>query len=298
MDKSLRNCLAVLLLAAVVALGACTGGVGDSSESADAGADSAAGADDRSAAGDSSTGPVGANRSQVRTKAVILTAEIDLTSEDLDDVRADVQRLLTAMGGSVDNETTTNDSGGRVERSTLVLRVPVDRFRGAKEALERLGRLRSSDQSRKDVTTEVIDVDERVQTLQNSLDRLQRFQRQATDVGDLLRYEDQITQRQSELQSLTAQQSYLADQTSMATITLHLSTPAAAPPGALDDAGFVTGLVKGWHALGDVVVVGLTVLGAVLPFLVAGSLLLVPGWWLWRGLLRRRSAAGPEPTEP
>ena len=49
---------------------------------------------------------------------------------------------------------------------------------------------------------------------------------------DLLDFEDKITTRQAELQSLTAQQSYLADQTSMSTITLSLSVPEkyVAPP--------------------------------------------------------------------
>jgi hypothetical protein len=133
-----------------------------------------------------------------------------------------------------------------------------------------------------------------VETLQNSLDRLQRFQRSARDVDDLIRFEDQITQRQSELQSLKAQQSHLADQTSMSTITLRLSTPAEPQaPGVLDDAGFVTGLQGGWNALVGLAVVALTVAGAMLPFLAALALLGVPAWFGVRALLRRRAAAAP-----
>jgi hypothetical protein len=41
---------------------------------------------------------------------------------------------------------------------------------------------------------------------------------------DLLRCENDITARQSELQSLTDQQRHLSEQTAMATITVHLST--------------------------------------------------------------------------
>ncbi len=71
-----------------------------------------------------------------------------------------------------------------------------------------------------------------MQTLQNSLDNLQRYQRDAKDVKDLLDFEEKITARQAELQSLEAQQAYLADQTSMSTITLHLSTPGQVRPAA------------------------------------------------------------------
>jgi hypothetical protein len=81
----------------------------------------------------------------------------------------------------------------------------------------------------------------------------------------------------------------------MSTITLRLSSPASHvnPPGALDDAGFLTGLKGGWHALVGFVVVLLTVLGALLPFLAAGTLLGVPTWFAVRALVRRRRAAAP-----
>jgi hypothetical protein len=243
----------------------------------------------------------GAARTIVRARSVIKTGEVSLTSTDLGKVRGEVEELMTALGGSVDSEQTSNDRKGRIERSTLVLRVPVEKFTVAKKALMAMGRLKTSDVSSKDVTTEVIDVDERVQTLQASLDDLQRFQRSAKDVKDLLDYEEKITERQSELQSLQAQQAYLADQTSMATITLSLSLPDkyVPPPDALEDAGFLTGLEAGWHALGDLVVVGLTVLGALLPFVVAGLLLGVPAWIGVRALVRRRRAAvPPAPTAP
>ena len=163
-----------------------------------------------------------------------------------------MDRLLASVGGSVDREETTNARDGSIDRSRLVLRVPVEKFDETKRALGRLGKLTSSTESEKDVTTEVIDTGERVQTLQNSLDRLQRYQRSAKDVTALIRYEDQITARQSELQSLKAQQTYLTSRTTMSTITLDLSTPETyvAPPGALDDAGFLAGLQGGWHALG------------------------------------------------
>jgi Domain of unknown function (DUF4349) len=241
-------------------------------------------------------GAAGANRPLVRTTSVIRTGQVDLTSRHIDAVRARVDDLLSRVGGSVDDEDTTHDSSGRTDRSTLVLRVPVDEFDTAKHALERLGRLTSSTESGKDVTTEVIDTSERAQTLQNSLDRLQRFQRSAGDVADLIRFENEITSRQGELQSLKAQQAYLSDQTSMSTITVHLSTPQTyvAPRRGLQEAGFGSGLRSGWHALGGLVAVALTVLGAALPFLV---LLALVGGAL-RILLRRRGRRTPPTPTP
>jgi len=236
-------------------------------------------------------------------RSVIKTGEIALTAKDLDATRAKVDGLLVSLGGSIDSERSTHDRHGDLKRSTLVLRVPVDKFDTAMSELADLGKVQHSDSAAKDVTTQVIDVDERVQTLQNSLDRLQSYQRKAANLEDLIRFEQQITQRESELQSLKAQQDYLADQTSMSTISLSLSVPPrhVEPPGSLDDAGFLAGLKGGWHALTAAVVVALTVVGAVLPFLVVLALVGVPVWLLVRRTLRHRAAAPvgpPAPTPP
>jgi hypothetical protein len=289
-----RHLVAAGVLVALGSLAACSGG-SDSSMSDAGGSTSSGGL----AAPQPAVGAAGANRTIVKAKSVVMTGEVALTSKDLEKVRGEVDALMTALGGSVDNEQTSNDRSGRIERSTLVLRIPVDKFTVAKKALMRMGKLKTSDVTSKDVTTQVIDIDERVQTLQASLDNLQSYQRGAKDVKDLLDFEEKITARQSELQSLKAQQAYLADQTSMSTITLYLSVPEryVPPPDALEDAGFLAGLKAGWHALIDVAVVGLTVLGALLPFLLAGLLVGVPTWVGVRALLRRRGTTVP-PSAP
>jgi hypothetical protein len=312
MTRNLNRTLA--LAAAVAALtltGACSGGGADtmSSESADyaGGGDSGGVARDGIGAGapEAAEGLTGSkdapavNRTVVQVRAVIKTGEIALTAKDLDAARAKIDGLLVSVGGIVDSERSTHTRNGDLRRSTLVIRVPVDRFDAAMDGLAGFGKVRHSDSASKDVTTQVIDIDERVQTLQNSLDRLQAYQRDAQDIDDLIRFEQQITQRESELQSLKAQQDYLADQTSMSTISVYLSTPKAyvEPPGGLDDAGFLAGLKSGWNALTSAVVVALTVVGAVLPFAVVLLLVGVPMWLLVRRTVRSRSAT-PTPAGP
>jgi hypothetical protein len=297
-NRTLKLMMAAGVLVALAGLTACSGGGGGSS------ADSAS--SDALAAPEPATGlnspgsadekaAPGANRTVVTPKAIIRTGEVSLTAKDLAKVRDDIDALMAAVGGSVGSEESSHDRHGRLEQSTVVLRVPVEKFKAAKSALMKMGKLQTSDETSKDVTTQVIDVEERVQTLQNSLDDLQRFQRSAKDVKDLLDFEEKITQRQSELQSLKAQQAYLIDQTSMSTITVHLSTPEkyVPPPDALEGAGFLAGLKAGWNALVDVFVVSLTVLGAVLPFLGVALLVGVPAWLGIRTLVRRRKVTPP-----
>ena len=304
---SARTAVAALVLATLGGLTACSGADSESSSAGDSGGMSAP--EPASAAQDEARDSAGSreavNRGSgevrsavIRSTSVIRVAEISLTSKDIASVRAKIDDLLTSVGGSVDQDETTTDRRGRINGSMLVLRVPVAQFDAVQEDLQRLGTLRSSTETGKDVTTEVIDVAERVQTLRNSLDRLQRFQRTSNDVDDLIRYETEITRRQSELQSLEAQQAYLADQTSKSTIRVHLSRPGtSAEPGGLDDAGFLAGLQAGWRALLGFLVVAVTVVGALLPFAVVALLVGVPVWLGLRALLRRRRAPATPATE-
>ena len=278
----------------VALTGACSGGGGmdAASETSDAGGAAAESqtfseGGTRSSAGGDSAGEL--NRAVVNVRAVIRTGEVAVTNADLDAARSALDDLLAAVNGTLDREQTEHDPDGEIERSTLVVRVPVASFDAAMDGIQGLGKVKSAQTAAKDVTTEVIDVDERVETLETSLDRLQDYQRDARDIDDLIRYEQQITERESELQSLTAQQAYLADQTSMSTITVYLSTPRkyVAPPGALEDAGFISGIKSGWSALVDTVVVVLTVVGAILPFAAVLALVGVPLWLLVRRLMRR-----------
>lgn len=296
--------LLTLFLAAGVTACSAGGGGGDASSTMDAKegvAEGLAGGATRDESAPESA-PGALNRTLVQTRAVIKTGEIATTSKDLDEVRQEVDRLLFGFGGVLAGEQTSHDDDGKIESSTLILRVPVAKFDAAMDAMEKLGRMKTSESTSKDVTTEVIDVNERVETTQDSLDRLQGFLRTSQNIDDLIRFEREITTREAQLQSLTAQQAYLSDQTSMSTITLYLSTAKAyiEPPGALDDAGFLAGLESGWNALTVFAVATLTVVGAVLPSAVALVLLGFPTLLLFRSLARRRatSADNPTTTEP
>jgi hypothetical protein len=151
-----------------------------------------------------------------------------------------------------------------------------------------------------DVTTEVIDVESRIRTQEISLERLRAFLGRATRVTDMIRLESEIARREADLASLRSQQEFLADQTSLATITVQMALPPEKvkdKDDPLEDAGFLTGLRNGWDALTDVTAVAATVAGAVLPFLGVLLVILVPmGLWLRTGRRRRGPVTAPPPA--
>lgn len=234
-------------------------------------------------------------RAAIQTRAVIATGEVTVVGQDLGAVRDDLDRLLGRFGGTVAEERTVIDEGeGEPRRSQLVLRVPSPRFDEMMAAFDDIGRVTETQREEVDVTTEVIDVAARIRTAEVSLRRLRAFLGRAGAVDTVIRLESEIAQREADLASMRAQQDYLDDQTSLATIRLLMQ--AADRPGSpgdgLEDAGFVTGLRNGWNALLDVVVVAATVVGAMVPFAVVAALVGTP-LLLWLRGRRRRTVAPP-----
>jgi hypothetical protein len=96
--------------------------------------------------------------------------------------------------------------------------------------------------------------------------------RSAQRVVDIIRIEDELSQREAALESLQARQRALAQETQLATITLQLVTAAPRKAGAhhqraRHDGGFVGGLQRGWRGFTTVAGWLAAALGTVLPFL-------------------------------
>jgi hypothetical protein len=308
-----RPRLAFAGVVALVALTGCSGGGGGQStaDGGTAAADSVAAPSAREAAGAlGNTGnAAGVHRAaagsaqDVQQAAIIKNGEVEIRTPDPQRARDGVDGLLEQLRGSLDAEQTVYDKKGRIHDSHLVLRVPVASFTEAMRKVEGLGTVVHSSSTGKDVTTQVIDVQQRLKTLRISLHDLNSFQRQASDIGQLLRFENAITQRRGQYQSLKAQRNHLLDQTGMSTIDLDISVPTVVRTVTAvhhDHAGFVTGLRHGWSALTGTIVLALTAVGAALPFAVVLAALGLPLWWWTRRTSRHRPgtpAAADGPVE-
>lgn len=284
------------LVATVVALsmlGSGLGGsLGTSADSSEAvgGAGTDAGEDPGAPASKDGSDARGASAVTPMSRALISTGQLTLHTDRVSRARREVQRLVSAWGGVVADEDTVSDARGRVAESTLTLRVPSAKFAEAMTALAGLGEVEQESRSSEDVTTRVIDNEARIRAAERSVRTIEDLLSRARDLGDIIAIETDLARRQADLESLRSQQAWLADQTSLSTINVYLSRTELATE---EDTrlGFLAGLARGWSALTGAMVVGLTALGAVLPFAVLVLLLGVPAWLLVRRRTARVSAA-------
>ncbi len=233
------------------------------------------------------------------TRSRILTADLTVRAKSAGDVGSVADKaiaLVVAAGGEVAGDRRNQD--GKLIQADVVLKIPPAKYADTLNHLAKLGKELSRSAQSEDVTDEVVDVASRVASQTASVERIRRLLASAKNLGDIVTIEGELARRQADLESLKARQRALDSQTADATITLHVKSPNAAAASKKDEdkRGFLAGLDSGWTAFTASVTVLLTVVGAVLPFLVL-VLLLLAGVWL--ALRRRRhtgQGGGPAPA--
>ncbi|MGA7688373.1 MAG: DUF4349 domain-containing protein [Jiangellales bacterium] len=309
----------VALLAAGTLLAGCTSSGNDSGSSVDGAEPGMAGggtgelvesevapdaleSEDRSVTGDAT------DISTPDDRAVIYYVDLLVEVDDVGAAAKDAAAVAARFDGYVQSES----SGGIDQpipapgddvapfptfeaQSVLVLRVPAERYEQAVVELEALGETVSRTRNAQDVTQEVVDVQTRIETQEASIDRLQALLGEATKIGDIVAIETELTSRIAELESLKARQEQLATETDLATITVTFLPPDTVVE---EGTGFVAGLEAGWRAFVRSVELGLTALGAALPFLLALAVLTVPlvGWLVVRHRRQQRAGNTAQPT--
>lgn len=296
--------IGALLLGAVLFAG--TAGCGATHNASSTSNDAPAAADGRAAAPAQNGGgagnapgqnaPAKAGPAQVPTdqpvqRSIVYTGTITLRVDDVPAAAATISALATGAGGFVGGDQRQIDADHST--ATLTLRVPAEKFASTLDAIGRDGRETSRSISTDDVTATVVDLDARIKTQQASVDRMRDLLAKAQSITDVATVEAELSKREADLESMQAKQRNLADLTALSTITVTLlgkdAVVAAKPPAT----GFVGGLQHGWHAFLGAVDGLLTVLGALLPFLVMVGIPLAV--WL---RLRRRRRAGAPPSMP
>jgi hypothetical protein len=271
--------LAALALAGALALTGCSAGA---DTAAPATADRAAQGKPQEAAAPGKPGagadsgaaaPPAAAGSKEQQPAVrpqlIRTATLGIETKDAQAALAAARTAAEGAGGYVGNESTRRDKDGRIT-STLTLRVPSERFDAVIGALEGSGKLLSRKVEAQDVTEKVADIDSRVASQRASVARVRDMMGRASALNDVVMLENELSKRQSDLESLLAQQTALKDRTSLGTITLEVSEPA--PPPVVEEeekekeATFLSALGGGWRVFTKLLRYLTVAVGAVLPF--------------------------------
>lgn len=161
---------------------------------------------------------------------IIFTAEIRVAVPDIAAASTEATNAVNALGGFVFGQSTTS---GANARTVLTFKIAPDNFQAALAALGSIGEVRTQSINANDVTDVVVDLQSRISTAEASVERLKEFLTTAGDIDTIAEIEQQLLNRETNLEVLRGQLRTLQDAVSLSTITLTLTSTVSNPALAL-----------------------------------------------------------------
>jgi hypothetical protein len=244
----------------------------------------------------------GAGSAYAAERLIIRSGNVSLVVTDTRAALATIEGIVQGMaaeGAFVVSADEVGGEDGSQPRITVSIRIPASRF---DETMDRLAALAVSvanrSESSQDVTEEYVDLEARVESLETARQRLLEIMEEARSTKDLLEAEQQLTQREAEIESLKGRKQYLEQSARLSNIWIELQPYLLSQPvgdewrPAETVRRAVEALLDGLRGFGDFLIVFAI---AVLPWLAALGLVvfLVVRLVRWRARVRRARQPGP-----
>ncbi|WP_409366003.1 DUF4349 domain-containing protein [Mycolicibacterium canariasense] len=220
---------------------------------------------------------------------IVKTATVTITAADPPAAADRAAEIATTAGGRVDNRSEDAGSGTGRAHVSLILRVPAAKLDAALTDLKKLGTVESVQITSDDVTAQRVDLDARITALQTSVDRLLGIMRDAKDPEALIKAEEALSQRQSDLDSLRAQRAALGAQIDYSTLNVEIRAERVGGPAPEQYHGFFGQMERGWDLLVSALWQTLLAVGLLLPWLAAVGVAGGIGYAIVRLVRSRRS---------
>jgi hypothetical protein len=243
-------------------------------------------------------------------RLIVRNGNISMTVQNTVEAKNQIEQRVASMAGEGAFVVQSNVSESGREGNPYVnmtVRVPAERYDETMDWLEGLaveGTNPTVSESAQDVTEEYVDLSARVESLEAARDRLLQLMEDARTTEDLLMAEQQLTQREAEIESLQGRMRYLSDSAQLSRIDIQLqpyilSQPVDARWRPLETVREAfEALIEGAQGFGNFLIYFVI---AVLPWLALLGLVVygVVRFVLWqvRIVERRRKARKADETE-
>ena len=217
-------------MAAMLLFVGCGSG-GGASVSSSASVETGEAAMDTMAANGLETGTVDPETMENAGRKIIYTAYAAMETETFDETSASVRQMVEDAGGYISSSSARGSRTDGTRSVDYTCKIPAGNYAGFIDGLSGAGNLYRLTESTDDVTLQYVDLDARLSSLQNQLDRLEELAAEASDIETLLTIETQIGEVQYELESYTAQMRTLENQISYSTVDLTIDEVASVSEG-------------------------------------------------------------------
>jgi hypothetical protein len=246
------------------------------------------------AASNAAFGYQGTSQAYAAERLIIRTGNISMVVEDTRATQATIEEMVAGMAGEGAFVVSSDEYGGTEGTQphvTMSIRVPAVHFDRVMDRLAELAvEVNSRNESAEDVTEEYVDLEARLESLETARQRLLQIMEEARSTKDLLEAEQQLTQREAEIESIKGRMQYLEESARLSSIWIELqpyllSQPVGEQWRPVETARrAVETLVDGLQGFGNFLIFFAI---AILPWLVAIGLVI----FLLVRLVRWRSRA-------
>lgn len=242
----------------------------------------------------SSIGQIAVAGNEGFNQKLIYKANLTMEVVTYDEAASELRNAIHQSGGYI-LQFEDGQYGGE-QGSTYTIKVPAASFMDFIDRLEGIEHKRFERQvSGTDVTEEYVDLESRLKAKQLVEERLLGFMDKAQKADDLVKFSQQLSGVQEEIEQIKGRIRYLDQNVAYSTIELRMYQPSAAAADVIKPAtlgGKMSSAVKGSVDTLIIVVQGLLIfLSGALPVLLFLLLIAIPATAIWRYLRRRGSGS-------
>ena len=177
------------------------------------------------------TGEIDANTLEDSERKIVYTASVSIETDTFEDSSDTIQQLVDEAGGYIASSSLRGNTGRGSRSVSYSCKIPAEHYKRFLESLSGTGNVYRVNQYTDDITTQYVDVEARLSTLENQRKRLEELASEAEDIDTLLSIETQLGEVQYQLESYTAQMRTLQNQVSYSTVDIDLSEVANVSEG-------------------------------------------------------------------
>lgn len=167
-------------------------------------------------------------------RLIIRNGDINIEVEDTRQARDKIEEIVLEMreqGAFVLSSTEHGSESDKNPYISMVIRIPADSFENVMDIIADMAVVvNSRNEFAEDVTEEYFDLGNRLESMEAARERLLQIMENADTTEDLLVAEQQLTQRETEIESIKGRMQYLSESARLSRITISLQPYHLAQP--------------------------------------------------------------------
>lgn len=163
-------------------------------------------------------------------RKIIYTTQLNVETRDFDSSHSLLRQAASDLGGYLESSTTYGSAENGNRSASDAYRIPAEHYQEFLNAVGDVGSITYRSEQTEDITSQYVDVQARLDSLNAQRTRLEELRAQADNLEDLLTIESQLSDVQYQIESYTAQQKLYDNQVNYCTLDVDLSEVNAYTP--------------------------------------------------------------------